>query len=114
VERQDWYGRLPPEPPHDDKKPKNEDDEDDVPQPSTPLTFSHVVHAPKRASEYARRFRKRVVHLTELDGRLAHLIPNPNRDLLEHFHFGAESLNGLIVLTFKVVCEACACKGCGI
>jgi len=88
------------------KKPKDEDEEDDVPQPSTPLTPGHIVHAPKRARENARRFRKRVVHLTELDGRVAHLIPNPNRDLLEHFYFGAKSLNGLVVLAFDVVCEA--------
>jgi hypothetical protein len=79
------------------------------------LTLGHIVHAPKRARENARRFRKRVVlrtqirgkkprwsvrqshsvgmmmcvdertrthHLTELDGRVSHLIPNPNRDLL--------------------------------
>jgi len=52
---------LPSEPPHYDKKPKDEDNEDDVPQPSTPLTLSHIIHAPKRASENARRFRKCVV-----------------------------------------------------
>jgi hypothetical protein len=139
---EDWQAELPSEPPHYDKKPKDEDNEDDVPQPPTPLTLSHIIHAPKRASEYARRFRKCVVlhvkrgrkkkpvvgqsvsqpsigmrivkrmcrrwrrrrsapthrctqtvtegegerkqrthHLTELDGRLAYLIPNPNRDL---------------------------------
>jgi hypothetical protein len=54
-------GGLPSEPPHKGKKPKYEDDKDDVPQPSTSLTFSHVVHSPKRASENTRRFRKRVV-----------------------------------------------------
>ena len=58
--------RLPSEPPHDDKKPKDEDEEDDVPQPSTPLTLGHIVHAPKRATEDARRFRKRVVLLTQI------------------------------------------------
>ncbi len=61
-----WKGKirqaeLPSEPPHDDKKPKDEDEEDDVPQPSTPLTPSHIIHASKRASENARRFRKRIV-----------------------------------------------------
>jgi len=57
------YGQaeLPSEPPHYDKKPKDEDNEDDVPQPSTPLTLGHIIHAPKRASENARRFRKCVV-----------------------------------------------------
>lgn len=108
---EDWQAELPSEPPHYDKKPKDEDNEDDVPQPPTPLTLSHIIHAPKRASEYARRFRKCVVHLTELDGRLAYLIPNPNRDLLEHFYFGAEALNGLIVLAFEVICKMCACVG---
>src|SRR5947208_14056719 len=128
---------LPSEPPYDDEKPKDEDKEDDVPQPATPLTLSHVVHAPERARENARRFRKGVVlphqhaeeekkimvcqsaesrlrlhavilvacvddddftrrhthiypeieesdnthHLGELDGRLAHFIPNPDRNL---------------------------------
>lgn len=52
---------LPSEPPYYDKKPKDEDDEHDVPQPSTPLTLSHIIHAPKRASENARRLRKCVV-----------------------------------------------------
>jgi hypothetical protein len=62
-------GRLPSEPPHDDKKPKDEDDEDDVPQPSTPLTLSHIVHATERASENARRFRKRIVlHVKKKEG----------------------------------------------
>jgi hypothetical protein len=61
-----WKGKirqaeLPSEPPHDDKKPKDEDEEDYVPQPSTPLTPSHIIHASKRASENARRFRKRIV-----------------------------------------------------
>jgi hypothetical protein len=59
-------GRLPSEPPHDDKKPKDEDEKDDIPQPSTPLTLSHIVHAPKRARENARRFRKRVVLHTKI------------------------------------------------
>jgi len=123
---------LPSEPPHDDKKPEDEDEEDDVPQPATPLTLRHIVHAPERASENARRFRKRVVllhqhekrvlsvsqkslragcgdigwmcertttsrailhtypeikkketthHLTELDGRIAYFVPNPDRNL---------------------------------
>ena len=44
---------LPSEPPHDDEKPKHEDEEDDVPQPATPLTLRHIVHAPERASENA-------------------------------------------------------------
>ena len=52
---------LPSEPPHYDKKPEDEDDEDHVPQPSTPLTLSHIIHAPKRASENTRRFRKCVI-----------------------------------------------------
>jgi hypothetical protein len=60
-ERQEWQAELPSEPPHYDKKPKDEDKEDDVPQPSTSLTLSHIVHAPKRASENTRRFRKCVV-----------------------------------------------------
>ena len=120
-----------------------------------------------RANKHREGGETRTHHLTELDGRLAHLIPNPNRDLggegkrklisytslppkpahnkprsgrskksstasevwvqcnclrggwvfthlLEHFYFGAETLNGLVVLTFEVVCEACACKGCGV
>jgi len=114
VRKRGTASTLPSEPPHDDKEPKDEDEEDDVPQPSTPLTPSHIVHAPKRARENARRLRKSVVHLTELDRRVSHLIPNPNRDLLEHFYFGAKSLNGLVILAFDVVCEACACKGCGV
>jgi hypothetical protein len=60
-ERQDRQVELPSEPPHYDKKPKDEDNEDDVPQPSTPLTLSHIIHASKRTSENARRFRKCVV-----------------------------------------------------
>lgn len=52
---------LPPEPPYDDKKPKDEDDKDDVPKPAAPLAFCHVVHTPERASEYARRFCECVV-----------------------------------------------------
>lgn len=45
--------RLSSEPPYDDKKPKNEDEKDDIPQPTTPLTVSHNVHAPECASENA-------------------------------------------------------------
>ncbi len=111
--------------------------------------------------------------MSELDGRLAYLIPNPNRDLngeerkrsyfiqrqmkkeersrsltpsprstapksttsevwvgwgsncclcgrgkfthlLEHFYFGAETLYGLVILAFEVICEMCACIGCGV
>jgi len=70
------------------------------------LALGHIVHAPERASENARRFRKRVVHLTELDGRVAHFIPNPDRDLFEHFHFGAQPFDGLVVLAFEIVREA--------
>lgn len=114
-ERRGLAGReLPSEPPHHNKKPKDEDNEDDIPQPSTALTLSHIIHAPKRASENARRFRKCVVHLTELDSRLAYFIPNPNRNLLEHFYFGAEALDGLVVLAFEVICETCVRIGrCG-
>ena len=59
-----WYygvGELPSEPPHDDKEPKDEYKKDDIPQPAAPLAPRHVVHAPERASEYARRFRECVV-----------------------------------------------------
>lgn len=34
--------------------------------------------------------------------------------IFEHFHFGAESLDSLVILTFEVVREACARKGCGV
>lgn len=34
--------------------------------------------------------------------------------LLEHFYFGAEALDGLVILSFEVVCETCACIGCGV
>ena len=58
---EDWQAELPSEPPHYDEKPKDKNNEDDVPQPSTPLTLSHIIHAPKRASKNTRRFRKCVV-----------------------------------------------------
>ena len=65
--QQTWKTRtLPSEPPHDDKEPKDKDEEDDVPQPSTPLTCGHIVHAPKRARENAGRLRKRVVLHTQV------------------------------------------------
>jgi hypothetical protein len=44
-------GKLPSEPPHDNKKPKDEDEEDDVPQPATPLALSHIVHAPEGTTQ---------------------------------------------------------------
>ena len=65
VRKRGRAGTLPSEPPHDDKEPKDKDEEDNVPQPSTPLTPSHIVHAPKRARENARRLRKRVVLRTQ-------------------------------------------------
>ena len=34
--------------------------------------------------------------------------------LLEHFYFGAEALDGLVVLAFEVICETCACIGRGV
>jgi hypothetical protein len=52
---------LPSDPPHDDKKPEDEDDKDYVPQPAASLALCHVVHAPERTSEYARRFCECVV-----------------------------------------------------
>jgi len=103
-------GELPSEPPHDDKEPEDEDEKNDIPQPATPLAPSHVVHAPERASEYARRFCECVVHLAELNRRIADLVPNADGDLFEQFHFCAESLDGIVVLAFEVVRKACACE----
>jgi hypothetical protein len=35
--------------------------------------------------------------------------------LLEHFYFGAEALDGLVVLAFEVICETCGWIGsCGV
>lgn len=42
-----------PKPPYNDKEPKDEDQEDDVPQPSTTLPLGHVVHSAEGSCEDA-------------------------------------------------------------
>jgi hypothetical protein len=94
-------GELASEPPHDDKKPEDEDEKYDIPQPAAPLAPCHVVHAPERASKYARRFCECVVlapfsesvgrsleriqthHLAKLNGRITDLVPDTDGDLSE-------------------------------
>ena len=112
-------GELPSDPPHDDKKPEDEDKKDDIPQPAAPLAPRHVVHAPERASEYAGRFCECVVlsqfkassvgrsvgrsgdqthHLAKLNGRVADLVPNTDGNLSktkkEHLSVGEEERRG--------------------
>ena len=54
-------GPSPPKPPHDEEKPEDDGEEDDVPEPAAALARGHVVHAPERAREDAGRLCERVV-----------------------------------------------------
>lgn len=76
------------EPPYNDKEPKNEYKEDDVPQPTTSLSFCHVIHSAECPCEDAACFRKRIVHLAELNRRLSDLVSNANGDILEKLDLG--------------------------
>lgn len=85
-------------PPYNDKEPENEYEENDVPQPTTPLSLCHVVHPSKCPRKDTRRLRKRIVHLAELDSRLSYLVPNANRNILEQLHFSTQSFERLVIL----------------
>jgi hypothetical protein len=58
---QGGVSELPSEPPHNNKKPEDKDEEDDVPEPAASLAFCHIVHASERASKNAGRFCECVV-----------------------------------------------------
>jgi len=110
----DGVSELPSEPPHNDKKPEDKDEKDDIPEPAASLALCHVVHASERASKYAGRFCECVVHLAKLNGRVADFVANTDANLFQQFHFGSESLDGIVILTLKVIRKACACERCAI
>ena len=50
-----------PKPPYNDEEPKDDDEEDYVPQPTAALARGHVVHAAESAFKNAGRFGECVV-----------------------------------------------------
>jgi hypothetical protein len=50
----------PPEPPHDNKKPEDEEEEHDMPKPVTSVPVCYVLHSPKGTRKDVRRLSKGV------------------------------------------------------
>jgi len=93
-------------PPDYDEEPENNDEEYDVPQPTTALSSSHVVHPSEGARKNARGLRKHIVHLTELDCGFSNLVSYADSDILQHLHLRLQTFKVLVVLPFEVICEA--------